>query len=226
MSTTFTLLFHYCTLTFNHFIANLLSYPVHHPAFIVSHMYLHSPPPLPSDPHPSSLLFSLCIPDPSVLTLYSLAVISLSPPSLSWHAASDSGRGGGSVSWWQQRKQGKVPADYGSDDGVSLGVVVLFPNPPQVLSRCFFFFACILCFSAVLLYIHKLFSVTPGSCCTASTSVCLLNWTQVGLKAVEVLEEGKWAFSLIVLLFLTTPILYSPWWTYQLEKHDLSLLAF
>lgn len=226
MSTTFTLLFHYCTLTFNHFIANLLSYPVHHPAFIVSHMYLHSPPPLPSDPHPSSLLFSLCIPDPSVLTLYSLAVISLSPPSLSWHAASDSGRGGGSVSWWQQRKQGKVPADCGSDDGVSLGVVVLFPNPPQVLSRCFFFFACILCFSAVLLYIHKPFSVTPGSCCTASTSVCLLNWTQVGLKAVEVLEEGKWAFSLIVLLFLTTPILYSPWWTYQLEKHDLSLLAF
>lgn len=139
MSTTFTLLFHYCTLTFNHFIANLLSYPVHHPAFIVSHMYLHSPPPLPSDPHPSSLLFSLCIPDPSVLTLYSLAVISLSPPSLSWHAASDSGRGGGSVSWWQQRKQGKVPADCGSDDGVSLVVVVLFPNPPQVLSRCFFF---------------------------------------------------------------------------------------
>lgn len=48
------------------------------------HMYLHSPPPLPSDPHPSSLLFSLCIPDPSVLTLYSLAVISLSllPPCL------------------------------------------------------------------------------------------------------------------------------------------------
>lgn len=45
---------------------------------------LHRQPhvPLSSDPHPSSLLFSLCIPDPSVRTLYSLAVISLLPPCL------------------------------------------------------------------------------------------------------------------------------------------------
>lgn len=97
------------------------------------------------------------------------------------------------MSRWQQRKQGKVPADCGSDDGVSLSLVVLLLSPPLPGSKqigVFFWHA----YSALVQFCFIFTKFTRShqeAAVLQVASVYLLNWTQVGLKAVEVLEEEK-----------------------------------
>ncbi len=106
-------------------------------------------------------------------TFFSASVFLAFPLSLSWHAASDSGRGGGSLHRRQQRKQGKdVSADCGSPHEVlvplSLDVVLLFVL--HFLNfRSWRFLAC-------KLLLQTFSKVTPGS--YFSTTAVFYCWPQ------------------------------------------------